>query len=88
MNNYLVTYDLKKPGQNYQRLYDAIWKYRNIHPLESVWFIKSNDPATAISMNLQGFIDKDGSDLLFVCQIPTNFGWWLHQPAWDFLNWA
>lgn len=41
---FLITYDLKEPGQDYSELYEAIkglgdWQ----HPLESMWLVKVND---------------------------------------------
>ncbi|GAB1444369.1 hypothetical protein MASR2M39_32270 [Ignavibacteriales bacterium] len=82
--NYLITYDLNKPGQNYNELYAAIRSYRNYHPLESVWFIKSNATATAIFNALHPHIDKN--DTLFVCEITSNRSGWIPKDAWTFLD--
>jgi hypothetical protein len=82
--NYLITYDLNKPGQNYNELYAAIEKYPNCHPLKSVWFVKSNANATTIYDDLKQHIDKN--DTLFVCEITTNRNGWLLQSAHTFLK--
>lgn len=82
--NYLITYDLNKPGQDYEGLYQAIRKYRNYHSLESVWFIKTTDSVTDILENLAPYIDKN--DLIFICEITTNMTGRLHKQAWDFLK--
>ena len=65
--NFLITYDLKKPGQSYSELYEAIknlgdWQ----HPLESMWMVKVNDSTSAqdIYNTLRPQIDEN--DLLFI----------------------
>lgn len=71
--NFLITYDLHKPVQNYQRLTDALKKMGSVHAMESVWLVKSNTNSGAICRYLTQFIDND--DALFVCIIPV--------PGWD-----
>jgi len=70
---YLITYDLNKPGQNYSDLYDAIKKQGSswIHPLESVWFVKSEKNAAQIRDALKGVVDP--SDKVFV-SVVTDWG--------------
>ena len=64
MSVYLVTYDLRAPGRNYDDLYDALKKYTHCHGLESVWFIDSRNSATNIRDHLKKSIDSN--DGLFV----------------------
>ena len=64
MSVYLVTYDLRMPGRNYNDLYAALDKYANCHDLESVWFIDTENSSSAIRDHLEKFIDSN--DGLFV----------------------
>ncbi len=85
---YLITYDLKKPGQNYSELYAAIknegdWQ----HPLESTWVVKVGSFATAnnIYERLRPKIDQN--DFLFVVEITKqDRQGWLAKTFWTWLN--
>jgi hypothetical protein len=37
--NYFISYDLRKPGQNYQPLWDALRRMGATRRLESVWVV-------------------------------------------------
>ena len=51
---YLITYDLKTPGKDYNTLYDEIKSIgENYHPLESTWFVKSSLTANRLSTKLR-----------------------------------
>jgi hypothetical protein len=64
MTKYLINYDLKKPGRNYEDLYNALNSYSHIHPMESCWIIKSSNSTSYIRDYLQTKIDSN--DKLFV----------------------
>ena len=70
-----VNYDLKKPGRNYQSLYDAIGQYKNCHHLESTWLIDTAETPAQVRDKLKQHIDQN--DSLFVCRL---------QNAWATLN--
>ncbi len=74
MKSYLITYDLKSPGQNYNDLYEAI---KNLgtwwHCLDSNWIIKSNSSAAKIRDALTPHID--GNDLLLVAHLSGEAAW-------------
>ena len=85
---FLVTYDLKIPGQNYSDLYDAIksegdWQ----HPLESTWMVKTNpnNCANLIYKNIKPTISEDES--LFIVDITEcqNAGW-MGKSTWKWLK--
>lgn len=83
-NKYLITYDLNKPGQNYSELYSAIKQQGAwIHPLESVWFVKSAKSAVELRDTLKTHLD--GSDQLFV-SVVTNWGSWNMGQLANWLN--
>lgn len=71
MSVYLVSYDLNKPEQDYQRLIDAICGYTSsCRVLKSQWLILTNETAKQISDHLTAFIDSN--DELFVCELNQN----------------
>lgn len=62
---YCISYDLKKPGRDYNLLYDAIRSYGIWwHQTDSVWLIVSKDTAINIRSKLIKYIDSN--DKLFV----------------------
>lgn len=68
---YLVAYDLKKPGQAYDRLSPELKKFSHCHAQGSVWFVEAKGPTTALRDALMTFIDAN--DTLFVDEITA--GW-------------
>jgi len=84
---FLITYDLRTPGRNYNLLYDAIKELGdNNHPLESVWFVKNDilDPLT-ITRKLKEHMDNN--DLIFVVEISnSNRQGWLPKNSWEWLD--
>lgn len=74
MSVFLVTYDLRQPGRNYQALYDALEAYPCCRGLESVWFIKSNSNSSDIRDRLKAYIDSN--DRLFVSELETYWASW------------
>lgn len=85
---FLITYDLRKPGQNYSELYDEIKKFNDFqHPLESTWFIRvgnSLEPNDVYKM-LRPKIDDQ--DYLFVVDITDQERQgWLARSFWNWLR--
>jgi hypothetical protein len=74
---YLITYDLRRPGQQYTTLYQAIenvnWFDSSWHYLESVWLVRSTffQNATTIAQQLLPHIDTN--DMLLVVGITQDF---------------
>lgn len=85
---FLITYDLKKPSQNYNELYEAIkscgeWQ----HPLESTWVVKVGTLTLVndIYNHLRPKID-DG-DLLFIVDITDqNRQGWMVKSFWEWIK--
>jgi hypothetical protein len=74
MATYAINYDLKKPGQNYQPLYDAIKKYgTHWHCMDSFWIVKTSDSASQVHANLHSHIDAN--DALMVSQMGPEAAW-------------
>lgn len=81
----LITYDLKKPGQDYASLHEAIkslgawWHY-----LESTWLVDTTQSPQTVVDHLVGFLDPN--DRLLVIQVHRNYQGWLSKEAWDWIN--
>lgn len=67
MAKYIINYDLRKPGRNYDDLYKALNSFNNIHPMESCWIIKSANSTYYIKNYLLTKIDSN--DKLFVSKL-------------------
>lgn len=84
----LITYDLKKPGQNYNELYEAIknsgeWQ----HPLESTWVVKVGSWVSAndVFNQLRPYID-DGDFLLIVDITDQDRQGWMVKSFWEWIK--
>ncbi len=67
MKVYLITYDLNRPGQKYDLLYQAIKGYTHSHFMQNAWIIHTNQAASEVRDHLQAHIDTN--DKLFVSQV-------------------
>jgi hypothetical protein len=76
MSYYLISYDLRAPGRDYQSLYDAIKRIANgwCHCLESVWIIGHAGPAAMIRDELKQHIDAN--DRLLVIKVTGDWASW------------
>ena len=86
MPAYLVSYDLRAPGQKYDRLIEAIkadptraWA----RPLESCFFVTSNESAEALYTRLKAKIDNN--DGIVVIRICLPYQGWLSQEVHDWI---
>jgi hypothetical protein len=82
---YAINYDLKKPGQNYAPLYEAIkscgvwW-----HHLDSTWLVDTPLSAGAIWDRLAPNVDSN--DSVLVIGVTGEYSGWLPKKAWDWIN--
>ena len=67
MTTYVVSYDLKKPGQNYQPLWDELDRLKAHRTLESFWLISVNNTPKELVDHLKSFIDAN--DALWVLEL-------------------
>lgn len=82
MRKLAISYDLNRPGQNYPHLYAAIKQLGDwIHPMESLWFVRSQYTAKQSVEHLRRFVDAN--DKLFACEVGT---WASLNVDSDFLN--
>ena len=83
MDSHVIGYDLKKPGQDYDDLFDAIKDYPNWwHHLDSTWIIKTNDSVSDVRDDLKQHIDSD--DDLLVMKLT---GTWASSGLSDGTDW-
>ena len=74
MSSYIISYDLDNPGQNYEKLIDAIKNYGTYAKItESCWCVVSTDESKVIRNNLKSMIDSN--DKLFVAQLTGQGAW-------------
>ena len=86
MNIYIITYDLNKSGQNYDKVINSInSKYpRNKKILESTFIIKSEKTAVQIYDSIEGL---DHNDRIFIGEINRkNQQGWLTTELWNWIN--
>lgn len=84
---YIISYDLKVPGKDYAKLYEAIkqlgaWQ----HPLESTWVVASNDyDQNSIYKALMGTMEPN--DLLLIFEVkPKQRQGWLAKSFWSWMD--
>ena len=82
---YVISYDLKKPGQDYTELHEAI---KNIgswwHHLDSTWLVDTDLTPEQIWQKLDGKIDQN--DLLLIHALKPGSQGWLTQKAWNWIS--
>lgn len=81
---YMITYDLKQPGRDYQSLFDHIKNnYSWCKGLDSVWLVETTKSAAEIRDGLKILIDTN--DKLFVARLQGNWASYDYYCA-DWLN--
>lgn len=82
---FIVSYDLNRPGQNYEGLLEEIRRSPGwLHPMQSTWLIYTNESAQQLSDRLLKYID--GSDRLILMPASKPVLGWLTQESWDWIN--
>jgi hypothetical protein len=84
---YLITYDLKQPGRNYQPLHDYIKQtFKYCKGLESAWLVDTQKSAEDIRDALTSRVDTN--DVLFVARLTGDWAsrnypcaTWLKEPG-------
>ena len=82
---YVVSYDLRKPGQDYKNLFDELqtslgwW-----HFLDSTWLIATSESANELYNRLRTHLDRD--DSILVIQAGADRQGWLPKKAWEWIE--
>lgn len=82
---FLINYDLKTPGRNYDDLIKVIKAYGTwANICRSCWSIQTTQTAAQIRDNLKQYIDTN--DILFVCDYDNWASYGLSQEVADWLK--
>jgi len=75
MRTCIIAYDLHRPGQEYDRLIDAIETHypEHWHLQQSVWLISTDDPVLTIRDKLNPYLDSN--DKVFVSIVCNPTAW-------------
>lgn len=84
MAQYIVSYDLRAPGRNYQSLYGML-KSAGVRILESVWLIQSDMGAAAVRDKLKSVTDQN--DGIMVVELEARADWATYNVSLDGSNW-
>jgi len=83
MADFVVAYDLKQKGQNYECITGKLKKLSSFHAQGSVWFVKYDGTAAELRDHLKDCCDSN--DVLFVGHLATWSGYHMPKGA-EFLN--
>lgn len=85
---YMITYDLNNPGQNYEKLIEAIKKASNgiwCSFWKSSFLIQSNFiTADEVLKKIKDYLDSN--DRLIVIEVTNNYQGWLADEEWNYIN--
>lgn len=73
MTKYVITYDLRKPGRNYDGLIAAIKTYAWAKVNESSWFISTNQTPSEVRDKISATVDS--GDRLMVTALTGAAAW-------------
>lgn len=74
MTNYLIAYDLSKPGQNYDDLIEHLKSYGTYaHVQKSVWIVASDGSAESVRDAATAYMDAN--DKIFVVALGREAAW-------------
>lgn len=74
MSSFLISYDLCEPGQNYEKLIDAIKDYGTYAKInKSSWIVTSDISSIDIRNKLKSCLDSN--DKLFVAKLTGQAAW-------------
>lgn len=74
MTSKIIEYDLKKPGKNYDAVYEIIKSYPVwAHITKSTWFVKTSDTCVQIRDKITKEIDSN--DTVFVATLKGEAAW-------------
>ena len=75
MANFVVVYDLKRPGQNYPDLFKHLESYSTHWRFQfSAWIVGPAESAYGVAEAARQFLDA--RDLLFVQALTADSAWW------------
>jgi hypothetical protein len=86
MSCLLITYDLNKPGQKYDDLYEEIKSLGSWwHYLDSTWLVSTSLTTKQASDRLRKVMD-DSDNLLVLNVTSDDYSGWLPEKAWEWIR--
>ena len=76
MKRLLISYDLMRPGQNYDDLIDYLKSYKHVKPLLSLWLIATNKSAETVRDEIVNGQLIDRNDKLVVINTTGDAAAW------------
>lgn len=67
MTTFVVSYTLKRPGQDYETLWDELGRLDGQRALEALWLVNVNNTAKEVHDHLKGYVDAN--DRLWVSEL-------------------
>jgi|GEM_PF-220463 len=85
MSVYAISYDLNKPGQNYDGLYQEIKNFGGYwHYLDSMWLVSTSLSATQMSERMLKHTDYN--DQFLIIRVVDDYQGWLPKAAWAWIH--
>lgn len=82
---YAISYDLNRPGQNYEALYEEIKSFGGYwHHLDSTWLVSTQLNANQMSERM--LKHTDDNDHFLIIRVVDEYQGWLPKIAWDWLH--
>lgn len=82
---FLISYDLNRPGQKYDELFEAIKSYGTwSHRLDSTWLIETSKSLNTVSEHLLRHIDNN--DNILIIEVKDNYAGWMPKVFWTWLK--
>ena len=84
MRAYIVSYDLNKPGQNYENLYEELKKSpRWWHFWDATWIIATSESPKQIWSRMKPHTDS--SDNVLIIRACADYSGFLPKKAWEWI---
>lgn len=83
---YLLSYDLKAPGRNYQNLYDLLERLDAVRILESVWLLDTHYNATQLESAFNAVTDSNDQHCIIELEPRSDYAAYALKAGVQFLN--
>ena len=84
MRTIQVIYDLRQPGQYYNRVWEYLRRHDHAHPLQSMWLIRTPKDARQVIDDLIALVD--GNDRIFTFDLSGD-DWWARSDDHQSVAW-
>ena len=82
---YVISYDLKQPGQDYKSVFEEIKQSTNWwHYLDSTWLVYTAENAQTIFNRISKHVDRN--DRILIIRVTPDYQGWLTEEAWQWIR--